>query len=138
MFDTPLLIGTRDEILKKLNNMKPVEGKSMTYTVPLEEEMRLALDRRTVDAVNTGEQQPEADHGMKFDRSNKGNFQGEPWRDASNGGYFSYMLSTDNLDSLALLVANSWTIFECGVSYSRRSARRQIARDGDIPQPSRT
>ncbi len=34
VFDTPLLIGTRDEILKKLNNMKPVEGKSMTYTVP--------------------------------------------------------------------------------------------------------
>lgn len=147
VFDTPLLIGTRDEILKKLNNMKPVEGKPMTYTVPglfdakyaslelepfarihdcrymmywlsmtpeqyasylreeqLKEEMRLALDRRTVDAVNTGEQQPEVDHGMKFDRSNKGNFQGEPWRDASNGGYFSYMLSTDNIDSLALMV----------------------------------
>ena len=30
-----------------------------------DEERRLALDRITVDAVNTGEQQPEADHFME-------------------------------------------------------------------------
>ncbi|MDE7096642.1 MAG: glycoside hydrolase family 127 protein, partial [Muribaculaceae bacterium] len=103
VFDTPLLIGDRKALLKKLNSLKPDTAGSFTYTaegifenngkkVVLEpfngihdsrytiyflsmspkeyaayqqdarrdEELRLALDARTVDAVNTGEQQPEA------------------------------------------------------------------------------
>lgn len=145
VFDTPLLIGNRKTLLKKLNEMKPVEGKEMTYTaagifdskfgdVELEpffrihdsrymmywlsmtpkeydryivnarrdEEHRLALDSRTVDAVNTGEQQPEADHFMESQSSGAGNFNGEPWRDASNGGFFSYKMKTDGRSDLSL------------------------------------
>jgi len=147
VFDTPLLIGDRKDILKKLNAMKPVGGRDMVYTVPglfdgkyadivlepfygihdsrymmywlsmsskdykkyqanarRDEERRLALDRRTVDAVNTGEQQPEADHFMEVRSSASGNFNGEPWRDASNGGFFSYRMRTGGDSDLALRV----------------------------------
>lgn len=147
VFDTPLLIGDRSKLVKKLNAMQPVEGREMAYRVPglfegeykdlvlepfykihdsrymmywlsmtpsayksykenarRDEEMRLALDRRTVDAVNTGEQQPEADHFMKSERSSSGNFNGEPWRDATDGGFFSYKMKTGNADNLVLRV----------------------------------
>ena len=145
VFDTPLLIGKRNDLLKKLNAMKPVEGRKMAYTVPglfdskygdvvlepfynihdsrymlywlsmtpqrykayqqnarLDEERRLALDRRTVDAVNTGEQQPEADHFMESKSSGKGNFNGEPWRDAGSDGYFAYRMKTGGSKDLAV------------------------------------
>ncbi len=147
VFDTPLLIGNRKDIQKKLNALKPEDAGSFTYVadgifensgkkVVLEpfngihdsrytlyflsmtpkeyaayqesarkdEQLRLALDARTVDAVNTGEQQPEADHQMKQRNSASGNFNGEPWRDASNGGFFSYIMNTGDRDDLTLRV----------------------------------
>lgn len=147
VFDTPLLIGKRPALLKKLNKMERVEGKKMTYKVPglfdgrfadLElqpfatihdsrymiywlsmtpkeyaeyqttarksEEIRLALDARTVDAINTGEQQPEVDHGMSSRNSSSGNFNGEPWRDAGAGGHLSYNMATDGRNDLTLRV----------------------------------
>lgn len=150
VFDTPLLIGNRKDLVKKLNGMKPVEGKPMTFkvanlvtdsngktgdielepfsgihdsrymiyflsmtpkeyaayqaTARQDEERRLALDARTVDAVNTGEQQPEADHAMKNRNSQSGNFNGEPWRDASSGGHLSYEMATEDKDNLKLRV----------------------------------
>lgn len=146
IFDTPQLIGSRDDIVGRLQDMKPVEGRPGCYTVPglftgryeglvLEpfagihdcryityfltmtpeefearqaearrtEEARLALDRRTVDAVNTGEQQPEVDHGMKESNSRKGNHAGEAWRDAV-GGFFAYRMATGGRDDLSLMV----------------------------------
>ncbi len=146
VFDTPLLIGKRADLLKKLNKMQPA-GEGMKFTIAglfegkysglvlepfynihdsrynmywlsmtpaqyasykvnaqRDEEMRLALDRRTVDAVNTGEQQPEADHFMESRSSASGNFNGEPWRDASNGGFFSYKMKTGGRNDLTLRV----------------------------------
>ncbi len=147
VFDTPLLIGNRKDLQKKLNSLKPSKEGSFMYTaegifenggkkVVLEpfngihdsrytlyflsmtpkeyaayqvgarkdEQLRLALDSRTVDAVNTGEQQPEADHQMKSRNSGSGNFNGEPWRDASNGGFFSYVMNTGDREDLTLRV----------------------------------
>lgn len=147
VFDTPLLIGNRKDMGKKLNSLKPDSNDGFTYTthgifenggkdVVLEpfngihdsrytiyflsmnpkeyaayqqdarrdEQLKLALDARTVDAVNTGEQQPEADHQMKSAGSSSGNFNGEPWRDASNGGFFSYVMNTDNREDLTLRI----------------------------------
>lgn len=146
VFETPLLIGKRQDILKKLNSLKPEkvgftfktkglfvndgsevvlepfhdihDSRYMLYWLSMtpqeyaaykkramrDEELRLALDKRTVDAVNTGEQQPEADHGMSSASSGSGNYSGEPWRDASNGGYFAYNLATYNLKDLILRV----------------------------------
>ena len=147
VFNTPIIIGEREDIVAKLNAMKPVVGKPMHYTVPglfvgqyadLElkpfaelhdcrymmywlsmtpaeyvayqeskqraEAERLALDGRTVDYVNPGEQQPEADHFMESENSEKGNNNDEPWRHAMNGGYFSYKMKTGGADNLQLMV----------------------------------
>ncbi len=147
VFDTPLMIGDRKTLLKRLNAMTPVEGKPMAFktkgvfdgrddevllepfsgihdsryivywlsmtpkewtawqtTARLDEERRLALDARTVDAVNTGEQQPEVDHAMSNKNSASGNFNGEPWRDASSGGHLAYNLATGGKESLLLNV----------------------------------
>lgn len=69
-----------------------------------QERQKLELDRRTVDAVIMGEQQPEADHYMAQDRTSTGNTGGEAWREARDGGYFEYRMNTGGLDSLILHV----------------------------------
>lgn len=68
------------------------------------ENQKLALDARTVDAVSTAEQQPEVDHQMKAEGSKTGHFQNEGWRDATNGGYFSYNMDTKGNEELKLMV----------------------------------
>lgn len=68
-----------------------------------DEERVLALDRRTVDAVNTGEQQPEADHFMVAESSGKGVAFGQPFRNAY-GGSFSYRMRTQRKPGLSLMV----------------------------------
>jgi len=65
---------------------------------------KLALQKRTVDFVATGEQQPEADHAMQNAQSNAGSYRNEFWRDAANGGYFSYQLTTNSEVNLTLRV----------------------------------
>lgn len=68
------------------------------------EAARLELDARTVDKVETGEQQPEVDHQMKVENSDKGNYEGEAWRDARNGGFFEYTMATGSSTELSLMV----------------------------------
>lgn len=147
VFDTPLLIGDRKSLVKKLNALIPNTDDALKFTakglfefggkdVVLEpfsgihdsrymmywlsmtpkqysaykdyamrdEQMRLALDARTVDAVNTGEQQPEADHQMKNKNSGAGNYNGEPWRDAGNSGFFAYNMATNGEENLSLRI----------------------------------
>lgn len=147
VFDTPFIIGDRKEIQAKLENMQPVTGKPLCYTVPglftgkyrdlqLEpffrlhdcrymmywlsmnkdeyadfqkavkeaEQRKLLLDRRTIDAVATAEQQPEVDHRLEYENSRTGHFEGEPWRDAQDGGYFRYNLMTNGEKNLSLMV----------------------------------
>ena len=67
-----------------------------------EEEERQALEARTVDKVQPGEQQPETDHKMETDRSQTGNTNDVFWRDASNGHYFSYLMQTSGRTDLQL------------------------------------
>lgn len=147
VFDTPVLIGTRDEILAKLQAMQPVEGKPLHFRVPglfsgkyadmtLEpfadihdarymlywlsmtqdqydnylkvekaaEALSLDLDRRTVDVVKTGEQQPEADHFITNEKSRTGYLNDVAWRDASDGGFFSYRMKPAGTKDAILLV----------------------------------
>jgi uncharacterized protein len=148
IFDAPYMRGSREEIEKKLSNIKPVKGEPLCFTVPdlfggdkfsnmklepffrvhdcrycvywlsmdddaynkfqsdmlAKEKAKMELDRRTIDRVAPGEQQPETDHAMKNERSSRGYYEGEPWRDASGGGYFSYMMNTNNEDNLSLMV----------------------------------
>ena len=67
-----------------------------------EEQERQALEARTVDKVQPGEQQPETDHKMETDRSNTGNTNDVFFRDARNGHYFSYLMQTGGETGLSL------------------------------------
>ncbi len=77
-----------------------------TYTdsIAAIEKEKLALDKRTIDFVAPGEQQPEADHHLEKINSGTGNYMDEFWRDARNDGYFSYRLSTNKETGLHLVV----------------------------------
>lgn len=68
------------------------------------EQQKLAMQKRTVDFVAPGEQQPEADHFIQKENSGTGNHLDEFWRDARNGGSFSYRLNTNKETSLSLLI----------------------------------
>jgi len=68
------------------------------------EEQRLVLDRRTIDMVNTGEQQPETDHKMQSENSRTGNNLDELFREAGREGYFSYDMITKSETDLNLFV----------------------------------
>ena len=66
------------------------------------EEERQALEARTVDKVQPGEQQPETDHKMETDRSQTGNTNDVFWRDARDGHFFSYLMQTAGRTELQL------------------------------------
>lgn len=67
-----------------------------------QEKAKEELDARTLDKVMPGEQQPETDHAMETDESQRGNTEGVFFRDARNGHYFSYLMKTGSADNLAL------------------------------------
>jgi len=68
------------------------------------ERRKLILDGRTIDAVNVGEQQPEADHLMKQQNTQAGAHREELWRNAPPDGYFQYEMKTDGREDLSLMV----------------------------------
>ena len=68
------------------------------------EEERQAIEARTVDFVQPGEQQPEADHKMETDRSYTGNTNDVFWRDARDGHFFSYLMQTGGQKDLSLRI----------------------------------
>ena len=149
--ETPVLIGSKEEVTDYLNGLKPMEGQTLRYKLSgifndskfdglvlepfsrihdcrymmywlcmtadgyaaytkrtQEEEKRLmALDARTLDAVSVGEQQPEVDHKMVKENSETGLLKGKKWRDARNGGYFKYTLSTNGKQPSSLM-ATYW------------------------------
>lgn len=67
-----------------------------------EEQARQALEARTVDKVNPGEQQPETDHNMEADVTERGNTEGVFFRDARDGHFFSYLMQTKGETNLSL------------------------------------
>lgn len=67
-----------------------------------QEKERQALESRTVDKVQPGEQQPESDHFMETDESFKGNTNDVFYRDAKDGHYFSYLMQTGGKTNLCL------------------------------------
>jgi hypothetical protein len=64
----------------------------------------LAVQKRTIDSVKTGEQKPEIDHAIQSLNSTASTYLDESWRDASNGGFFSYNLATNGETDLCLMV----------------------------------
>jgi uncharacterized protein len=80
------------------------QSKSYLDSLAVIEKEKLELQKRTLDFVAPGEQQPEADHSIQKLNSNSGNNQDEFWRDARNEGYFSYEMATNMETDLSLLV----------------------------------
>jgi uncharacterized protein len=80
------------------------EYRSYIDSIAALEAERIALQRRTIDFVAPGEQQPEVDHSMQRQGSSIGNNLDEFWRDARSGGFFSYKLSTNKETGLSLIV----------------------------------
>jgi hypothetical protein len=66
------------------------------------EQERQALEARTIDKVQPGEQQPETDHKMETDDSFTGNSNDVFYRDARDGHYFSYLMQTGGRTDLSL------------------------------------
>ena len=67
-----------------------------------QEQERQALEQRTTDKVQPGEQQPESDHFMETDGSQVGNTNDVFFRDARDGHYFSYLMQTGGETDLSL------------------------------------
>jgi len=84
--------------------LTPGQYKSYKDSIATVETERQRLQKRIVDFVAPGEQQPEADHALQASLSNTGNNQGEFWRDANDEGFFSYRLSTNNETDLTLMI----------------------------------
>ncbi len=80
------------------------ESRSDAQRLEEQERAMLELDNRTVDAISTGEQQPESDHFMEAVNSSTGSFNGEVWREAKDGGYLCYTLSTKGKGNLNLML----------------------------------
>ena len=70
-----------------------------------DEKEALERDRRTVDRVTPGEQQPEIDHRMKAENSIQGYQDNNPFRTIRRDGSFSYELATDGITDLRLSLA---------------------------------
>jgi hypothetical protein len=73
-------------------------------SVAASEKEKLELEKRTIDFVNPGEQQPEVDHAMQAEKSRTGNNQDQMFREAFNGGFFSYNMATNHQTNLSLMV----------------------------------
>src|SRR5690554_3031821 len=68
------------------------------------ENEKIAIEKRTIDFVATGEQQPETDHAMQNEHSISGNSNNQFFREANRGGFFSYEMKTNSETDLSLLV----------------------------------
>ena len=84
------------------------QSRSYLDSLAVLEKEKLELQKRTIDFVAPGEQQPEADHAMQMLNSNSGNSNDKFWRDARNEGYFSYNLATNKEANLCLIVSYWW------------------------------
>ncbi|MCL2410353.1 MAG: glycoside hydrolase family 127 protein [Treponema sp.] len=84
--------------------MTEVKYKNFIEKLLEAEKEKIALDNRTIDAVNPGEQQPETDHQLQQLNSRNGLHYGEAWRDAVNGGFFQYRLKTGGNENVRLML----------------------------------
>lgn len=69
------------------------------------EARRRAREARIVDRVQPGEQQPETDHQWKGEQTRTGDAHGRKWRDADQGGWFSYEVKVLPTEAITLVCA---------------------------------
>ncbi|WP_053058208.1 glycoside hydrolase family 127 protein [Pedobacter sp. BMA] len=63
--------------------------------IQLAETEKMKLENETIDVINTGEQQPESDHGFKGEKTETGTFQDRHYRNGT--GWFAYTLKNKDL-----------------------------------------
>jgi hypothetical protein len=68
------------------------EGREKEYAAEMEKRRQIEL--RTVDSINPGEEQNERDHNQQGEKSGSGDFGDHFYRDAAEGGWFSWNLKT--------------------------------------------
>ena len=66
-------------------------------------EQKKSLEARTIDHLRIGEMQPKRDHQLQSENSNVGNAYGNKYRDASNGGWFSFTSKVDAAQPVQML-----------------------------------
>jgi hypothetical protein len=66
-------------------------------TMAADEAAAAAIESRTLDFVNPGEQQSEAGHDTYYSNSTTGDYQNEHYRDAAAGGYVQYTLGYEDV-----------------------------------------
>jgi len=76
------------------NTFTPDAWKKREADYQAEQERQRALQARTVDDIHPGEQQSEVDHKLQSEKSASGPYEDTHWRDASDGGWFSFILKT--------------------------------------------
>ncbi|MBO9672458.1 MAG: glycoside hydrolase family 127 protein [Sphingobacteriaceae bacterium] len=70
--------------------------------IKLAEEEKMKTERRTVDLINTGEQQPESDHNFKGEQTDNGTYQERHFRNGK--AWFSYVLKNKDLSANKLVL----------------------------------
>jgi uncharacterized protein len=71
----------------------------------LREQELMAIEAITIDQIDTGQQQPESDHNIRFHNSEAGVFMDRHWRHAE--GWFSYDLNDPGNEAATLRVTYS-------------------------------
>ena len=74
--------------------------KKKEYQAELKREEKIKA--RTTDEIRPGEMQAERDHNFKGEKTNTGEAFGRKWRDAGDGGWFSFTLDTKSNNNLQL------------------------------------
>ena len=80
----------------------PQEAEKIAKKMEAEEKERMHLEGKTIDKVTAGEQQPESDHGVKFENSNTGFVEDVQWREAK--GWFSYEMKNSGTKAKSLFI----------------------------------
>ncbi len=81
----------------------PQEWTSKQAEYEAEKKRLLEIEARTVDVVRIGEQQPEVDHNLQGEKTESGDHEGNKWRHAAEGGWFSYDMETGGNKNLQLI-----------------------------------
>ena len=86
-------VATPDEFAQKQDELR------------LKEQEAMALDAITIDQIDTGQQQPESEHNIKFHNSEAGVFRDRHWRHAA--GWFSYELNDPDNEAAKVRITYS-------------------------------
>ena len=81
-------------VIKCIFRLSPKGIQNQKEIQKQQEDALLALEAKTVDKINCGEQQPEVDHQYKGEQSNSGYDDEKFWR--STRSYISYQLQNKN------------------------------------------